>query len=115
MGDISSMPGKRRFALVVARFDWPREAAEGVRERCLAGVHFDYVRAVRCKGVPREQPETLLSLLTVAFEPGEQAPHGTLRLNFAGGATIALDVECIEAQLADLGPRWPVSSCPSHT
>ena len=35
-------------------------------------------------------------------------------LSLAGGATILLDVDCIEAQLCDLGPRWPVSFCPTH-
>ena len=59
-------------------------------------------------------PTQPLRLLALVFEPGAMAPEGRIRLVFAGGATILLDVDCIEAQLCDLGPRWPVSSCPTH-
>ncbi len=62
----------------------------------------------------RERPDGVLVLLALLFEPGATAPEGRIRLVFAGGATILLDVDCIEAQLGDLGPRWPTSSCPTH-
>lgn len=113
VGDIAYLPREKRFALLAARFDW-EEKARGRLERCSAGVHFEMVTSARYKGVPREHPDETLELLAVVFEPGPTAPAGSIRLVFSGGATILLEVENIEAQLCDLGPRWPVSSCPAH-
>ena len=35
-------------------------------------------------------------------------------MTFSGDAVLRLDVECLEAELADLGPTWTTSSCPMH-
>jgi hypothetical protein len=113
VGDMVYLPQKRRFALIADRFDWSAEAATGALERARAGVHFEAVRGVRYKGVARDYPNMVLELLTIAFEAGP-LPEGRIRLDFAGGAAILLEVDCIEAQLGDLGPRWRVSRCPTH-
>ena len=113
VGDMAYLPAKQRFALIADRFDWSTEATLGAFERARAGVHFEAVRNVRFKGVPRDRPGQALELLTISFDPS-QAPGGRLLLNFAGGATVSLEVDCIEAQLCDMGPRWRVSSCPAH-
>ena len=42
------------------------------------------------------------------------APAGTVDLVFEGGAAVRLDVECLEAQLRDLGPRWQTEQQPGH-
>jgi hypothetical protein len=34
--------------------------------------------------------------------------------SFSGDASIQLDVECIEAELKDLGPEWRTRSKPVH-
>jgi len=113
VGDMAYVPAKQRFALIADRFDWAAEATLGACERARAGVHFETVRNVRFKGVRRDHPDGALELLTISFEPG-QPPGGRLLLNFAGGAAISLEIDCIEAQLCDMGPRWKVSSCPAH-
>lgn len=113
VGDIAWLPGKRRFALVGSRFDWAAEM-EGRLERCRAGLHFEGVQRVRCQRISRDQPDTILDLLAVTFEPGAEAPGGTVQLTFAGGAVICLEVECVEAQLCDIGPRWKTASRPTH-
>ncbi len=113
VGEIAFVPKKRRFALVGSRFDWAAEL-EGRLERCRTGLHFEGVERVRCQRVDRAQPEQILSLLAVIFEPGPDAPSGVVHLIFAGGACICLDVECIEAQLCDVGPRWKVCARPTH-
>jgi hypothetical protein len=111
-GDLAYLPKERRFALVARRFDWG--APDGVPpRRRLTGLHFERVLGVRARGVPRDEPNTVLSLLAVTFEPGE-APSGTATLVFAGGAAIRLDLECIEAAMRDLGPVWQAESRPSH-
>lgn len=113
VGDLAFLPEKRRFAFVGSRFDWAAEA-DGRRERCCAGVHFEGVRGVRHRRVARERPDAILELLALTFEPAAEPPGGVITLLFAGGAAISLDVECVEAQLSDLGPRWGVKGCPSH-
>jgi hypothetical protein len=113
VGDMTYLPAKRRFAMVGSRFDWAAEM-EGRLERCRAGLHFEGVQRVRCQLVSREQPDLILDLLAVTFEPGPEPPGGTIRLTFAGGAAICLDVECVEAQLADVGPRWRTAARPTH-
>jgi hypothetical protein len=113
VGDIAYLPKKRRFGLEVARFDW-LAAAEGRLERCLTALHFEAVKSVRCQRVPRDAPDTLLMLLAVTFEPSGEPPGGFARLIFAGGAEIRLELECIEAALADEGLRWKASCQPGH-
>ena len=51
--------------------------------------------------------------LTLSFDPGE-APGGRITLTFSGDATIQLEVECIEAELKDLGLVWRTRSRPEH-
>ncbi|MGD9659374.1 MAG: DUF2948 family protein [Methylocystis sp.] len=113
VGDIAFLPEKRRFAMVGSRFDWAAEL-DGRLERCRCGLHFEGVQRVRCQRVAREHPDAILELLAVTFEPGAEPPSGVIRLYFAGGASIALDVECVEAQLSDVGPRWKVAARPVH-
>ena len=35
-------------------------------------------------------------------------------LTFSGGAVLRLEVECLEVELADLGPAWVTEACPAH-
>ena len=113
VGDLVYLPEKRRFAFVSSRFDWAAEF-EGRLERCRAGLHFEGVKRVRHQHVARDRPDAILELLAVTFEPGPEPPCGVIRLVFAGGAVISLDVECVEAQLCDIGPRWKVAARPHH-
>ena len=55
----------------------------------------------------------MLSLLAIQFEAGE-APSGTVTLTFSGGVIIQLEVECVEAELRDLGPSWVTRNKPDH-
>jgi len=113
-GDMVWSPKKQRFALAMNRFAWEVEkgrAKEHQRRR--TAMHFDRVAAVRSTGINRSAPDAILSLLAIEFEPGE-APAGEIRLMFAGGGEIRLTVECIEAQLADLGAAWQTKARPAH-
>ena len=55
----------------------------------------------------------MLSLLAVTFEP-TTAPEGYVTLHFADGGAIRLHVECVEAEMKDLGPVWRVEFRPQH-
>ena len=69
--------------------------------------------AARIAGIDREAGEAVLELLAVRFEP-RQEPAGEVILDFAGGGTIRLSVECLEVQLTDLGPAWSTPHAPRH-
>ena len=111
-GDLAYLPRERRFALVARRFDWETAPGEAPRRR-LTGLHFERVLAARTRGLERADPDAVLNLLAVTFEPGA-APSGTVTLVFAGGGAVALEVECVEAQMRDLGAAWRASGRPAH-
>ena len=103
------------FSVVVNRFVW--EKAERGRksfERRRAVVAFKRVSAVRSLGIDRKDREAVFSLLAVNFTPEDEGPDGTLELILSGNASIALDVECVEVQLADTGGAWETSLKPRH-
>jgi hypothetical protein len=110
--DLAYVPAQRRFALLASRFDWVAADA-GRQERCRAGLHFDAVLKVASTGFDRADREAVLNLLSISFEEGE-APSGAVVMTFSGGAAIRLDVECVDAQMRDLGVRWTARHKPGH-
>ena len=115
VGDISWNPAKKRFALAMNRFAWEASGERRRRtyQRRRSAMHFDRVVSVKSTGIDRTAPDLIAELLAVEFEPTD-APAGVIRLLFAGGGEIRLDVECIEAQLADLGAAWQTRARPTH-
>ncbi len=112
VADLAFLPAQRRFALLASRFDWV-VAESGRMERCRAGVHFDHVTHVASTGFDRSNREGVLNLLSLSFQEGE-APGGVIELVFSAGAAIRLEVECVDAQMRDLGPRWQAAHKPGH-
>jgi hypothetical protein len=112
VGDMLFLPQEKRFVLALNRFDW-LAAAAGRRERVQAGLHFERVLGVARQGFHQDRPNDLLNLLSIEFTPGE-APSGAVVLTFSGGCALKLEVECLEARMADLGPRWPARWEPGH-
>lgn len=112
VGDMGWLPEQDRFVLGLSRFDW-LAAESGQCERAVCALRFERVRTVRQNGVPQREPERALSLLSIGFTQTE-APAGRIELTFSGGAALRLDVECLEAHLRDLGPRWTARSRPGH-
>ncbi|WP_026379758.1 DUF2948 family protein [Afifella pfennigii] len=117
VGDITYLPAEKKLVLALNRFVWESApAGKGLArsyERRRAALHFERVETVRSTGIDKSRGEEVLSLLAIEFAPNE-APSGTIALIFAGGATMKLGVECIEAQLADLGPAWSTPHIPRH-
>lgn len=107
--DLHYFPAERRFVLAAQRFDWERDSRAAPQRR-LTALHFEQVRAVRHRNLGKA-PDALHNLLAVCFVEGEK-PSGAILLEFAGGTAILLDVECVEAQLKDLGPVWNVETRP---
>ena len=58
---------------------------------------------------------TILELLAIAVEPGEEGGDGpSIILFFAGGGAIRLEVRRILCHLEDLGDAWPTTRRPVH-
>lgn len=112
VSELAYLPSEKRFALAGKRFDWVKAAAGGC-ERCDTGLHFERVLGVARSGFAQTESGRVLNLLAVHFVATD-APAGHVTLTFSGGAAIRLDVECIEAQMRDLGPRWPCDCEPKH-
>jgi len=115
--DIRWRPAEKRLVIALNRFDW--EAAHGTvpeYRRRRAALRFERVSACKCRNciaVEAVQTDRVLNLLAVVFESTDQ-PAGVVTLTFSGGATLRLEVECLEAELADLGPSWVTECCPAH-
>ncbi len=114
VADMGYARGDRRFALLMNRFDWESGTGrrnKGVRKR--AALHFDGVQSVATNGFDPAAPEGVLELLAITFMPID-GPAGIVELRFAGGGTVRLGVECLEARLSDLGASWAAAAKPSH-
>ena len=112
VGDMAYLPGEKRFAMLLNRFDWTT-AGEPEPMRKRAGFHFERVLSARMRGIDPAKRDDVLNLLAVEFQESE-APSGAVTLHFSGNGAIRLEVECLEAALSDLGPRWPAHQCPKH-
>lgn len=119
VGDMAHDANARRFSLLINRFRWEdagaarREARPFERVRALLVVS-DALR-VRHDGIDRSDPGTVMSLLDIAWQPGQDGT-GVLTLTFAGDGTIAIDAECLSVDLRDVTrPYRAVSGdIPSH-
>jgi hypothetical protein len=116
LGDIFWRPNEHRFVMALNRFDWmtavdPRPDAD--YRRCRTALRFERVLACKCRGLDQAHKDARLNLLAVEFAEHD-SPAGTVTLTFSGGAVIRLDVECLEAELADLGEVSTAAICPDH-
>ena len=116
VGDFAVEKKRRRFAAVFNRYRWEAEGKRVPRSRIRSGLHLDDVTAVRSHNIRLDDPEAVVELLAIRFVPVDEAEHpgGTVTLDFAGGGTIALDVECLEGHLTDIGQAWETRARPSH-
>jgi hypothetical protein len=107
-------PQEHRVVLALNRFDWESAVqSQPQYRRRRAALRFERVQSCKVRGLTPEQKDEVLNLLSVEFNETD-APAGFVTLNFSGGAAIRLDVECLEAELADLGPTWTTATCPAH-
>ena len=107
-------PQEKRVVVALNRFDW--EGAQSDKpeyHRRRAALRFERVLSCKCRQMNPAGKDTVLNLLAVEFSETD-APSGVVTLTFSGGAALRLDVECLEAELADLGPSWSAAACPTH-
>ena len=112
VGDMGFAKADNRFALLMNRFAW--EEGGKTRQRKRAALHFDRVNDVKVAGIDLNAVDGVLELLALRFVETD-APAGTVELDFAGGGTIRLTVEVLEARLQDLGAAWAAKAVPEHS
>lgn len=103
----------RRFGLLLNRFRWEYEGRNA--ERVQSVLAFEDVSGVSSQGIDRKDPDTVLSLLSLSFEPGEDGT-GRVELTLAGDGAIALQVEALEITLRDVTRPYlaPSGKRPDH-
>lgn len=114
VGDVSFDPKARRFTAMLNRFRWERAEGEGPFERVRAALSLESVLAVKSRKVRQDAPDALASVLSVAFVPADEPPGGIVRVTLAGGGELAVEVECLDALLMDVGPTWKTPRRPDH-
>ncbi|TNF60773.1 MAG: DUF2948 family protein [Rhodobacteraceae bacterium] len=110
------LPRERRFALLLNRFRWEdRGRARHGAERVQAVLAVDGVMRVASQGIDRRDADTILSLLSLTFEPGEDGA-GDVILTLAGDGAIRLSVEALDVTLKDVTRpyRAPSGKTPDH-
>jgi hypothetical protein len=114
IGDILWQPRNHRFVMALNRFDWMTAVdAKADYRRCRTALRFERVLACQCRNIDPSNRDARLNLLAVEFAERD-APAGTITLVFSGGGVIRLEVECLEAELADLGEVTAAAARPDH-
>ena len=129
IADILWRPSEHRFVIALNRFDWMSAAeiakagkvsgttagtsAKPDYRRCRTALRFERVLACKCRNLDQTAKDAQLNLLAVEFAETD-APAGIVSLIFSGGGVIRLNVECLEAELADLGEVSAAAICPDH-
>ena len=122
VADIFWRPHDHRFVMVLNRFDWMSavdiaKSGAGYNKpdyrRCRTALRFERVLACKCRNLDQTAKDALLNLLAVEFAETD-SPAGVVSLIFSGGGVIRLEVECLEAELADLGEVSAAAICPDH-
>ncbi len=109
----------REFALLLNRFRWEDKARAEARgrpyERVQSVLRIGDVMKVSTLGIDRTDLETILSLLSLAWEEAEDGT-GTLTLTLAGDGAIRLSVECLDLVLKDVTRPYiaPSRHAPEH-
>jgi hypothetical protein len=117
--EMSWLPARRRFALLINRFRWEdtEKAAQRGRpvERVQSVLAVADVQKVQSQGVDRQEKDLVLSLLSISFEPGEDGT-GRVVITLAGDGAIALDVEALDVTLQDVTRPYlaPSRKTPHH-
>jgi len=118
IADIFWKPRDHRFVMALDRFDWTSvsdtktQGGPGYR-RCRTALRFERVLSCKCRNVDPADKNARLNLLDVEFIE-QDAPCGMVTMTFSGGGVIRLEVECLEAELTDLGEVFVADICPNH-
>lgn len=114
VGDVIWQPQAKRLVVGLNRFDWEQAISDKPQNcRRRSALRFERVMSFKCRSVDPATKDGVLNLLAVEFSETD-TPSGVVTLIFSGDAAMRLEVECLEAELADLGPVWTCTGRPVH-
>jgi hypothetical protein len=117
--EIRWQASKRRVGLLVNRIRWEDVEAARARGRPVERVQsllvIDNVLGMASQGVDRSDRDMILQLMSVTFEPGEDA-EGFVVLTLAGDGALRAKVEALEVGLRDVTRPYlaPSGKLPDH-
>ena len=117
--EMSWRADERRFAILLNRFRWEDADVAARRKRAVERVQtlvvVDNVMSVSSMGIDRTDKDTVLSLMSLSFEPGD-APSGMLHMILAGDGEIRISVEALEVSVRDVTRPYiaPSGATPDH-
>lgn len=106
---------RRRFALLINRFRWENATARTGPERVQSVLVIEDALRVASQGVDRADTDTVLSLLALDWQAGEDGT-GKITLILAGDGAVAVEVETLEVTLRDVTRPYiaPSGQMPRH-
>lgn len=110
---------RRRLVALVNRFRWEDRDAAAIAgrpfERVRSLLTIEDVLAARTMGIDPTSRDTVLSILSLDWTPGDDGT-GRLVLVLAGDGAMALDVETLEIRLDDVTRPYiaPSRRAPDH-
>ena len=110
LADISYAPAARTLTFPLTRFRWEADGTEQVS----CAVQFGDVLNVKARGLDAHGSDKTCSLLQLEFMENAEPPGGHLLFLFAGCGELKVEVECVDAALADLGDPWKAEAAPDH-
>ena len=117
--EIRWQSAKHRLALLLNRFRWEDRSSADHNERSYERVQsllvFHNVLGVSSQGIDRSDTTLVLSLLDMAWEPGDDG-MGELTLVLAGDGAIRLKLEAIDIHLRDVSRPYlaRADTAPDH-
>ena len=112
--DLTFLKGKRRFTAQLNRYRWEAADAGDRGQRVRAVLSVEGVLSVQARAVRRDAAEAVAAVLALRFEPAAEPPGGVIVLELAGGGALRLEVECVDALLADISEPWTARARPNH-
>lgn len=123
ISDIVWSRKKRSLGINLQRYRWEgasTETADGPGERVACSLCIDCAMRVRSLGLIQGSSSQAGYLLRLAYEQHKNKDEqgscggGVVRLLFAGGDEIQVEVECIDIRIADVSDPWPAEARPTH-
>ena len=108
--NITYLSKQRAFILLVNRFKWEEKDKY---QRIYSIIRFQGVLKVKTKSLKLHNENLPLELLAINYHTTETGLIH-IYLNFAGGAIIDLEAECVECVLKDLSEPWKTNIIPDH-